>query len=466
MAYQFNTNLPHMAKGLDVIGMWQNGNKLADEWLERQKNAEMAKIQTQTQDIENSDERFKQMIGLAKQSKRSKWLLDDINAMQSAQAQAELANREKMADINKTMSETNKNNASATETMQGVGGKRMGMLRPAHEILAQTGQTAQAMKYLDYARASGAIDDDTYKAVVDEFGAWADLSPDEIKALGFAYAKGTLDPQYNWQTANNRADNERALAVAKMQNDTARHGQQLNYDAQMYGHDMGYQKAVDTKQMDIDHQNSMIDANYQWQQDALRNGTAGVVEIDGRMYLDFGNDQYLPYIGKDGKPVSPAPKPESQKERMERQEQVINFEQSAETMQHGMDLVDRIATQMQDIGKSDGLISNGLYLLNSQIGGTRTHAIANDIETLKSNVFLTQIEKMRGMGALTDTEGKKLEGAIATLNPYSRNFPQSLQYIKDTLESAKERMKQKQAIYANGGQSHALSESVSNPFFD
>lgn len=39
-----------------------------------------------------------------------------------------------------------------------------------------------------------------------------------------------------------------------------------------------------------------------------------------------------------------------------------------------------------------------------------------DLETLQSQVFLTQVEKMRGLGALTDFEGKKLESGIANLS--------------------------------------------------
>lgn len=39
-----------------------------------------------------------------------------------------------------------------------------------------------------------------------------------------------------------------------------------------------------------------------------------------------------------------------------------------------------------------------------------------DLETLQSQVFLTQVEKMRGLGSLTDFEGKKLESGIANLS--------------------------------------------------
>lgn len=291
----FNLNIAHLAKGVNGIDVWRDGNKLADEWLERQKNAEMDKIQAQTQGIENSDDRFREMIGLAKQSKRSKWLIDDINAMQSAQAQAELANREKMAGINHKISETNKNNATATDTMAGVGNKRLSMLRPAHEILAQTGQTAQAMKYLDYARASGAIDDDTYQAVVDEWKTWADLSPDETKAVGLAYVKGTLDPQYNWQTANNVADNDTKYGIAKMDNttkfDIAKMDNTTKYDiAKMQDGTERYKtdqnNATARYQTDQKTQLELIKAE---QEQAMRAGEVESIQVgsDGNSYIVY-----------------------------------------------------------------------------------------------------------------------------------------------------------------------------------
>lgn len=463
----FNLELPHLAKGLNGIDIYKQGLELGDLWLERKKNAELAKIERDTQDIEDSGTRFEKMIGLAKQSKRSKWLIDDINAMQSAQAQAQLANQAKMADINKTMSETNKNNATATDTMAGVGNKRLSMLRPAHEILAQTGQTAQAMKYLDYARASGAIDDDTYKAVVDEWKTWADLSPDETKAVGMAYAKGTLSPEYLHQTVNNRADNETKLATnaldnqTKLQtnqldNETSRLNNQNTVNAQMYGHNMDYQKAVEVAGMNneterwktqagIDHENSLIDEHYKWQQEALKSGQAKVVEIDGRLALEV-NGQYTPYVGKDGKPATPAPKAESRADKEARELKILDLEQSYDQMQQGMDLVDKVSGAFSAIGKGDGLIDNGWFKARSILPGTDEHALMGQIETLKSSVFLAQVSKMKGLGALTDTEGQKLETSIAKLDPYAKNFKESLAEIKNTFALAKERLSQRQAV--------------------
>lgn len=416
-------------QNLSGLDTYQNGLKLADLWLERQKNAEMAKIQTQTQNIENSDDRFREMIGLAKQSKRSKWLIDDINAMQSAQAQAELANREKMADINKTMSETNKNNASATETMQGVGGKRMGMLRPAHEILAQTGQTAQAMKYLDYARASGAIDDDTYQAVVDEFGAWADLSPDEIKALGFAYAKGTLDPQYNWQTANNQADNERALATNRLDNQTRLQTNALDNETSRYNNELDNQTA---RQNNIDdNQLKMWQAE---QEQALKAG-----EIDQVMVGTDGNS-YLIY--KDGRV------------EMAMQGVALGDAKTASntTNKHAKDIADlqgandTIDTALSSLNKALELSEQGIYDgyfasqradLMGNFGGTDESKRTQMYQNIITNQALSSLKSVFG-GSPTEGEREMLLKVQA-----SASYPADVR--RAILQEAMQMARQKQA---------------------
>lgn len=453
----FNTQLPHLAQGLDAFDIYKRGTEVADFWLERKKNAELAKIERDTQDIEDSSTRFEKMIGLAKQSKRSKWLIDDINAMQSAQAQAQLANQAKMADINKTMSETNKNNATATDTMAGVGNKRLSMLRPAHEILAQTGQTAQAMKYLDYARASGAIDDDTYKAVVDEFGAWADLSPDEIKALGFAYAKGTLDLQYNWQTANNVADNERALATNRLDNqtrlqtnaldnETSRLNNALNNETSRYNNELDNQTS---RQNNID--NNQFERYKLEQENAIKAGEVEEIMVgtDGNSYIVYKNGKVEPALtgvtlGKAG-----VQKSETQAQRMEREEKVLNFKHAEEQSNHGVQIVSNVRKLFEGLNKGDGLIDNSLFWGQSKIAGTDAYTMMKHLETLKANVFLSQVPQMKGMGALTEAEGMRLENAVANLNPYSKDFAQALNDIEKTFRDIAQRNRQKQAIYSN-----------------
>lgn len=457
----FNTNIVTMAQGIDGLGVYENSLKFADTWLARKKDAELAKIERDTQDIEDSSTRFEKMIGLAKQSKRSKWLIDDINAMQSAQVQAQLANQAKMADINKTMSETNKNNATATDTMQGVGGKRLGMLRPAHEILAQTGQTAQAIKYLDYAKASGAIDDDIYQSVKDEWGAWSDLSPDEVKALGFAYAKGTLSPEYNWQTANNMADNETKLQMNAVDNETSRLNNQNTVNAQMYGHDLSYQRGMaelDQKDVQFQQQHSLaqdkfefernqVNALYEYQQNAIRNGQARVIHLDGKQYLDFGNGKGQLLVDKDGKALM--------------DKEMAGLKQQKEEDKIRMEKLDMTIQQVGDLIKqsTNGSIDAGFDWLGRQMGYTTDNAEAIAQLRVLAGQLTALMPKMSGPQSDKDVElYKQMAADIANPTKTIRERQSALEMMKSLNQKYAEHAK---VTLPSQNQNHS---TVTNPF--
>lgn len=70
------------------------------------------------------------------------------------------------------------------------------------------------------------------------------------------------------------------------------------------------------------------------------------------------------------------------------------------------------------------------------------------IDTLKSQSFLNEIKQMKGMGALSNAEGAKLESAIASLNRNMKEeaFKRSLSTIKDYFLVAKERAKKRMGV--------------------
>jgi len=71
--------------------------------------------------------------------------------------------------------------------------------------------------------------------------------------------------------------------------------------------------------------------------------------------------------------------------------------------------------------------------------GTDAQETIGLIDTLKSQAFLNEISKMKGMGALSDAEGKKVADAIGSLNRDMKEkaFRKSLGDIKSYFEKAK-----------------------------
>lgn len=81
-------------------------------------------------------------------------------------------------------------------------------------------------------------------------------------------------------------------------------------------------------------------------------------------------------------------------------------------------------------------------LLDSPIGGTDAAGVAGKIETLQSKNFMNAITQMKGMGSLSDAEGKKVAAAVSALSPdmSETDFKQSL----DTIERITNRGIEKQ----------------------
>jgi hypothetical protein len=75
------------------------------------------------------------------------------------------------------------------------------------------------------------------------------------------------------------------------------------------------------------------------------------------------------------------------------------------------------------------------------LAGTDRADFETALDTLKAQTFLPMVQSLRGMGALSDAEGKKLTDAIGALNPKMSEvaFKESLDRIKADLQSAKQR---------------------------
>lgn len=83
-----------------------------------------------------------------------------------------------------------------------------------------------------------------------------------------------------------------------------------------------------------------------------------------------------------------------------------------------------------------------------QLPGSEAQETIGLIDTLKSQSFLNEIGQMKGMGALSNAEGAKLESAISSLNRDMKEdaFKRSLQSIRDYFTVAKERARKQMGV--------------------
>lgn len=100
-----------------------------------------------------------------------------------------------------------------------------------------------------------------------------------------------------------------------------------------------------------------------------------------------------------------------------------------------LDSLDRIKTH-------PGLSrSVGLYSKIPSIPSSDSSNFQAELETFQSQAFLPMVSQLKGMGALSDAEGKKLTAAVGALNPKMSEsaFKESLNRIQKDMEAARQR---------------------------
>jgi hypothetical protein len=88
-----------------------------------------------------------------------------------------------------------------------------------------------------------------------------------------------------------------------------------------------------------------------------------------------------------------------------------------------------------------GTLSGGVL---SVIPGTDAAGFATQLETFKAQTFIPMVSALKGMGALSDAEGKKLTAAVGALDPKMKlsEFNAAVARIKADLEAARQRAMQ------------------------
>ncbi len=123
--------------------------------------------------------------------------------------------------------------------------------------------------------------------------------------------------------------------------------------------------------------------------------------------------------------------------------------QAAQGQAAAVESTDRAIRSVDELLTHDGLaavvgapnpLKGGLYVWN--IPGTPAANFKARLDTLKAQVFLPQVQALRGMGALSNAEGAKLEASIGVLatDMSEKEFRASLKQIKTDLQTAKQRM--------------------------
>ncbi|MES1834935.1 phage DNA ejection protein [Escherichia coli] len=121
----------------------------------------------------------------------------------------------------------------------------------------------------------------------------------------------------------------------------------------------------------------------------------------------------------------------------------------ADAYNSGMDNLSRTietATKVLNSPGFTGYFGTNLNPLSSRfIPGTEAADTETLVDTLKSQGFLSGIQQMKGMGALSNAEGQKVMDAIGSLSPNQseKSARAAIKTIIKTTEMAQKRMQQK-----------------------
>lgn len=169
--------------------------------------------------------------------------------------------------------------------------------------------------------------------------------------------------------------------------------------------------------------------------------------------LDQAQKQYLMKLDQEERKLAnelnPV-KPETAEKRIERLSKVSDYEAAVQNAKSAAKNATDLANDYSAISESTGGYWNKAM---RNIPGTPEQAFAQKLETLKSQVFLTQVEKMKGMGALTDMEGQRLEKSIASLDADldPKTLQANLKNISSELSRAATKAQRMAELYATRG---------------
>lgn len=332
------------------------------------------------------------------------------------------------AEIRKTNSEATKNNAQAGGFTLDNSQKKFGALQGAFQQAALTGDKGAVLLTLDVLQRTGTITPEDY---AHNFKIVSAMSPEEIKqyATGSGLLNKDLAP-YLSQTKNNEADNATSVANNIRTTDASRY-------------------ATDTAAATAD-KNRIQDKILEEQKLAMERGEFETMTgTDGKAYAVYKDGRVEPLLLKSGEAFTPQPKgtnKETQLQMIKRKESAQNHVSASAQAASGATLAANIANRYVQGGYNPAK-----FALESKIPGTEAYGIAKDLESLKSNAFLSRADQMRGLGALTETEGARLISSVSPLDPMqsSEKFLTDLKNVANTFRDISKSNRDKAQLYAN-----------------
>lgn len=330
-------------------------------------------------------------IAAARASGRAGTLVPKIAEMQSTRLKAE-------ADRQKTQAEIGKLGADAQKTDFEINQGRVKAVTDAVGGLTAMGDKITKTAVLQTMMGLTNLNILTPEAAMREYEAL----PDDPAQLQL-YVQSKIPVPEQTQRRGQDMTQETALRGQDMTQQTAFRGQDVTADTSRYGQDQqNYRTQVTT---DAANQRAQAQIAAQQQRGQIIKGAGGYFIVDPV------TKTAVP-VTADGQQVSTpdrfAEKPE---DRMERQ---INTGKAAQAAQGAARAAQAAANLISHAGLKAG---TGITSAFGLIPSTEAKSFRTDLENLKAQLFLPAVQAMKGLGALTNIEGEKVQASIENLDP-------------------------------------------------
>ncbi|MDH2644767.1 MULTISPECIES: hypothetical protein [Acinetobacter] len=282
--------LPLQVKAPDMMGMLDQGSKLAQFYTQNKADGELSRIYKET----GGD--LDKMLEIGKQSPFARYVIPQLQAQKQAQIEAAIKQQKDISEIGKTNSEAFKNNQQGGGFKLENSQKQLGAIQSAVQQAAMTGDKGAAIIGLDAAKRVGLINEDDYQQ---QYQLLSVMNPEQVKAYAqsvtFANAK---DPaSLIFTSADNVLDNQTAVGNNIRDNTTSTDNNIRTTQASIYNTDKDYQ---------LGQQELQVKQTLEQQKINIEQNQGEVVAgADGMGYIFYKNrpagNRYEPLLGQDGK---------------------------------------------------------------------------------------------------------------------------------------------------------------------
>lgn len=279
--------LPLQVKAPDMMGMLDQGSKLAQFYTQNKADGELSRIYKET----GGD--LDKMLEVGKQSPFARYVMPQLQSQKQAQLDAEIKQQKDFADIGKTNSEAFKNNQQGGGFKLENSQKQLSAIQSAVQQAAMTGDKGAAIIGLDAAKRVGLISEDDYQQ---QYQLLSVMTPEQVKvyaqSVTFANAK---DPaSLIFTSADNVLDNQTAVGNNIRDNTTSTDNNIRSTNVQKYGINKTAETADENRAVQMQR------LEFDQQQAEIKNGQGEIKEANGKLWIVYKDGTARPAVDANG----------------------------------------------------------------------------------------------------------------------------------------------------------------------